>query len=30
MSIKVYSKQVYQNPQEMAKNWEIIIIFCTW
>ena len=25
MSIKMYNKQVCQNPQQMAKNWEIII-----
>ena len=26
MDIKMYNKQVCQNPQQMAKNWEIIMV----
>ena len=25
MGTKMYNKQVCQNPQQMTKNWEIII-----
>ena len=26
MDIKICNKQVFQNPQEMAENWEIVIL----
>ena len=26
MGIKMYNKQVCQNPQQMAKNWEIFFL----
>ena len=29
MGIKMYNKQVCQNPEQMVKNWEIIL-FSTW